>query len=479
MSSLLISGGGVVTVATEDMMRVVAECRSLSRLLRDAAEDAELLGRPSAMVLTRQRVSEEQHGALLAMEAASSLRLAAMEVAALGAALTLAIDGYSRAEWRLSKWVETQFETGAYLVGRAAPFMIGAAAPLLLGVAAAAVVSSQLPGASARNESASSAANELLHDLLSQPATAELVRLLVSSADELLLGAMQLPPGVAMALDDDRSGSFGLEGAAALIALAAASVPTLADGAVEVGRTTSRSVAAPGSLQEMTERIPDGSEGQVTVERYTDESGAAQAIVYLGGTTDDPGQPWDMASNLRAMGGGDAGSIRAAEQAMREAGIQPDDRVVLVGYSQGGLVASRLAQSGEWNIAGMLTVGSPGAAVPVSDSIPVVALEHSADIIPALSGGSLAAAPAAVTVTRTLTAGELRVAQSAPMPAHQLSFYTETARQADRNSEPRLAAERSALLGVASGTGSASSFSAVRLSADDPRGGAAAGRSTS
>ena len=60
-------------------------------------------------------------------------------------------------------------------------------------------------------------------------------------------------------------------------------------------------------------------------------------------------EPWDLTSNVTGVAGLDAGSLRATELAMHDAGIRPDDEVQFVGFSQGGLVAARLAASGEWN----------------------------------------------------------------------------------------------------------------------------------
>ncbi|MFD1715121.1 alpha/beta hydrolase [Amnibacterium flavum] len=482
-SDLIISGGGVVTVATEEMMAAVAGCRSAGlRLQQLASSTRRVVG--ESTYLPRQPVNGELGAGMEAQAAAAAVSRAADELVWLGHALMAAIDAYARVEWEIAKWVERQVEAAGYLVGRALPVIIVETAPLLLAVGvAAALLARHSPGAAPTAEQ-TAAQTALRGAILSSPLTAQLVRLLVAGLDDGMRGALQLPPELSAALDEDATDLLGTAAAAALIATVAGGPRLLPDGAVTVRRMRSEPVVAPSSLAEMVNRVPHGQTGrdQIRIERYVDGSGEARSIVYLGGTLEDPDQPWDMASNLSAMGGGDAGSVRAAGDAMRQAGIQPDESVVLVGYSQGGLVASRLTESGDWNVGGVLTVGSPGAGIELPADVPVVSLEHTGDFIPSLSGGSRSPALEPVTVRRELSPAELEASSGSAMPAHQLPLYLETARLADSDTEPRLVAEREAVLaavagaGSAAGAGAATAWRADRVSGDAPRGGAAAVR---
>jgi hypothetical protein len=207
------------------------------------------------------------------------------------------------------------------------------------------------------------------------------------------------------------------------------------------------------SLGNLVERIPHAADGapQIRIERYP----SGVSVVYLGGTIDaepDPQtEPWDMTSNVAALAGLDAGSYRAAQDAMRQAGISATDPVVLVGHSQGGLVAARLAASGNFAVSDVLTVGAPIHHVAVPSSVHVVALEHAEDLVPSLSGVSLAGAAVAgaagsnrLTVSRRLyPAGGATT--STFLPAHSLTRYVETAQSMDASADPRLAEVRARL----------------------------------
>src|SRR5690606_38755981 len=97
---------------------------------------------------------------------------------------------------------------------------------------------------------------------------------------------------------------------------------------------------------------------QIRIDRIIGADGQERFEVFLAGTVDlgiSGSEPWDMRSNLGALAGGDPASLRAVEAAMRAAGIDGETPVTFVGYSQGGLLAARLAASGEWQAAGLVT----------------------------------------------------------------------------------------------------------------------------
>jgi hypothetical protein len=77
------------------------------------------------------------------------------------------------------------------------------------------------------------------------------------------------------------------------------------------------------------------------------------------------------------------------------AGLPAGSRVLLVGHSQGGMVAEALAgrpHVGRATIAGVLTAGAPQLAEPVARKVPVLALVNSGDPVPRmgrLAGGSM------------------------------------------------------------------------------------------
>lgn len=199
--------------------------------------------------------------------------------------------------------------------------------------------------------------------------------------------------------------------------------------------------APPESTEQLISRIPRPGEGgpQIRIERYGLEHPVY--YVYLGGTMDAGlsanGEPWDMTSNVEAMAARDAGSQRAAIEAMRQAGIEAEDEVIIVGHSQGGLVAARIAESEQFRVSSLVTVGAPIHKVEVPATTQVLAIEHREDVIPMLSGIAAAGTLATTLTVRRSVAG-IAGAPGDPLPAHNLSRYVETAREVDRTSDPRL-----------------------------------------
>lgn len=199
----------------------------------------------------------------------------------------------------------------------------------------------------------------------------------------------------------------------------------------------------------------------VRIERFIAAAGQSRWVVYVPGTQDwslrGSKNPLDMGSNIKAMSAANlAGSERAVLVAMRLAGVKPGDKVLLVGHSQGGIVAANIAsQKQKFQVAGLLTFGSPIARINTPNAKAVIAVQHSNDLVPTLSGTSqpLVANRAVVQSTVKLPKN------SAAVAAHNLSNYIKTAGQADRSSIAGLARMRLLITGFVRG----SSFGQVTL----------------
>ncbi|MEK8227075.1 hypothetical protein NKG05_14865 [Oerskovia sp. M15] len=65
-------------------------------------------------------------------------------------------------------------------------------------------------------------------------------------------------------------------------------------------------------------------------------------------------------------------------QAMENAGIGPDDHVMMVGFSQGGILAGKLAADPDvpFNIEAIVVAGAPIDAMDIPSDVSVVALQH-------------------------------------------------------------------------------------------------------
>ncbi|UKJ63372.1 hypothetical protein H1Q78_17190 [Cellulosimicrobium cellulans] len=109
------------------------------------------------------------------------------------------------------------------------------------------------------------------------------------------------------------------------------------------------------------------TDSTLSIQRIVKDDGTPTWVVAIPGT-----QPFNlrsvfnMTSNYQLMDDdpavrAQADSARAVMDAMRQAGISPDDDVVLVGHSQGGIIASTVAAAtvGTYNVRHVVTAGSP------------------------------------------------------------------------------------------------------------------------
>lgn len=200
----------------------------------------------------------------------------------------------------------------------------------------------------------------------------------------------------------------------------------------------------PKNLQQITSRLTDKS-GNIRIEGYQTEKGRV-LIVYLPGTANwnpvGKGSAFDLQSNLELIGDQDnSNSVRAARAAIEEYGAKPTDKLILVGYSQGGLIAAELAESGN-NVSGVVTIGSPVSNTRFDSDLPVVSLEHSNDVVPAFSGSTNPITENWSTASRHLN---LEPGQNVS-EAHAIGNYVETAKMADDSTDTGLSRVRSRIL---------------------------------
>lgn len=293
------------------------------------------------------------------------------------------------------------------------------------------------------------------------------VRLAIGSADDALRGFAGLETPADL-LHDRPDAPFGAESIAGALAVAVAALGGVQPG-VRVRRVTEVPMPPPESLGELADRVPDAHPGaaQVRIERYPDGAGS-RYIVYITGTAtfapDSGGEPFDMVSNLDAMADQPAASETATLKAMRSAGVTRNDPVLLVGHSQGALVATRIAEHGGYRVAGVVTLGGPTGQVPLGH-VPVLAVEHAEDPVPELGGiGAAGAAGRARTViTRRLYDGATVPESWEAVPSHSLPAYSYSLHLAERSSDPRVVAFRRRIAPFVSGpAGTASDWRADR-----------------
>jgi len=121
---------------------------------------------------------------------------------------------------------------------------------------------------------------------------------------------------------------------------------------------------------------------------------------------------------------------RAVEEAMRQASIGADDPVMLVGWSQGGIVAAKLAARGDFAIRAVVVAGAPIDDVPIPPDVDVVAVQHLTDPIPDADRAPAVQRPNWVTTT---------AANGGFVEAHDVRRYAESMRATiDEGGDPRL-----------------------------------------
>ena len=272
-------------------------------------------------------------------------------------------------------------------------------------------------------------------ELVSSPVLVEAVRLIAASSDDAVLPALGAPPVVGLALGDQALGVTGVAvGATGVMALGATR-GALVETPVRLTQTVVRPGAesaegAPQGSADRLARIPDDA-NQIRIERYTAPGEPARWAVYVSPTVtfDTSGsEPFDMTANLAGVAGKSPASLRAVEAAMREAGVAASDEVQFIGYSQGGMVAARAAESGDWNTVGLETYGAPIGNVEIPDGVRGLTVSHTDDLVPATAGPDHR--DTLVHVERRAFAPGDDLPHLA-VPPHQKESYAATARMID------------------------------------------------
>lgn len=102
----------------------------------------------------------------------------------------------------------------------------------------------------------------------------------------------------------------------------------------------------------------------------------------------DAGAANDLGSNLSLMltPGMPAAYERMVYDAMDRAGIQKDDPVMMVGWSQGGILAGKMATEQNYNVEAIAVAGAPIDHMDIPNDVAVVSFQHSGDHVHRLDG---------------------------------------------------------------------------------------------
>ncbi|GAA3021688.1 hypothetical protein [Actinokineospora globicatena] len=232
---------------------------------------------------------------------------------------------------------------------------------------------------------------------------------------------------------------------ATLTDLVAATYPD-GDPVVTHVRTDEHPIATdpPDNLAELFNGLDhrNGTEANIDIRRVTQADGTVAYIVDIPGTrvwnapfTDDQGSANDMGTNVDAIAGNPTVLQEGIQQALIQAQVPKDAPLMLVGHSQGGIVAARsvdpLLASG-YNITHVVTAGSPVGGIPIDERVQMLSLENNGDIVPHLDAAENPNSDNRTTVkfdNQTGTAGG----------NHAINGnYTEAARQLDSSTDPSI-----------------------------------------
>ncbi len=202
--------------------------------------------------------------------------------------------------------------------------------------------------------------------------------------------------------------------------------------------------------------------GTLEVRRVDHADGARSWVLFLPSTQAMvPGgrNPVDNLTNVETYGGMVSDVEIGAAEALRLSGVRPGEAVAVVGFSQGGLVAMRLAADPlvrlRYAITTVVTAGSPVGHLPTPAGTEVLHLEHLEDPFVGLDGTSNPAEEARTTVSRSLATGTTGVTrlEVPPSDSHSITEYTRTARLALEAGERSVAHVADRLADVSGGPG--------------------------
>lgn len=416
------AGTGLVRVATDELF---AHAERVGQLHAGLAADARAVAYLSAGAPTTAVASAAAAAAARHVEAALPLvRAAAVDVERADESLRTALHRYAELE---AEQIRREQSLGAAL-----GMLLGPALRLLALMAVPAGLAAAATGLPTDAQLDVLRRWMLDHpEIITNPAFVDAVRAGTTSVDEAVGSAAGLPPGLLAGLGA-ALGFPGVQAGAMLLIAATQPFGIFRETPVSVARVAN--YATPGGPQGAVERLARVPEGdQVRIERYEVPGEPPRYVVYVGPTeTFSPvaeREPWDLTSNVTGVAGLSAGSLRATVAAMQDAGIGGGDPVQFVGFSQGGLVAARLAGSGDWNVQGLETYAAPSGNISLPPGLAGMAVRNTDDFVPALAGPQLD--------HHLLQIEREAFAEGSPMPdgiaapAHQRSAYVAAATEID------------------------------------------------
>jgi hypothetical protein len=439
---LVVSGGGSVVVATDELRAQADALRTLVGALREVHREVTAISQRhgDAWLVAADAPISAQAADRAAAASLDLILRCSIEAERVSVMLQNAMFGYGVVEAVSEQLARAMAARVGFIVGKLAPLLVLLAISVVGAGASVALLDGAVEGrspAEALRELARWARDH--NEVLNDPTTVALVRGAMHSADDIVGGLLQRSPELVGLLGEEGLGLLGLGTTAGLAVMVGRTGGKFVETPVTVTRSTIAPTTVPTTLVGRANRIPnprpdlpDAPQEQVRIDRYSSRGQPDRFEVYVAGTVDvgiNAGdEPWDMTSNVNAIAGLPAASPAALREAMTQAGIAPDSPVVMTGYSQGALAAAVVAASGDYNVTNLVTFGAPTGLIDIPPEISVLNVRHTDDIVPALGGYDTS--PHALVVERELFAG-VPVPSDEVFPAHGLGHYRATAALVD------------------------------------------------
>ena len=437
-SQLDVSGDGSFTVATDDML---ADLQSMTSISLHLGVVTGQLAIADATLTDAARQLTQVGWARDAMDDAWTAVTGAKDVADYVAeSLNVAMAAYTEAEQN-AEWLAMGFDT-------ALSFTLGSAINITPGVRG--WLATRFPwlfreifeGEKDAVSAGDIEANATVNAVFSDEATIAMIRRLVMTGQAFTDGLGGISPEVQAEID--RMGVTGVAMSGALLMMFAQQAGMLTETGVSAVKTATYDRASPtASTAERLGAIPDAARREDGAQIRIDEIHDGDTVryeVFIAGTADfnpiSKGEAFDTTSNVAGVAGEPAASYRAVQLAMEQAGITDESAVAFVGHSQGGLIASMLAASGDYNTKALATIGSPAGQIIIPPDVPALIIEHYEDVVTALGGPQ---ANIDATLVRRHAFSEQNPADpTLPMPGHQMQYYLETAELIDNAESEKL-----------------------------------------
>ncbi|WP_299168707.1 hypothetical protein [uncultured Arthrobacter sp.] len=219
-----------------------------------------------------------------------------------------------------------------------------------------------------------------------------------------------------------------------------------------VERTRTDSIPLEGTMDGLLSRVSPakGEPGSsFEVLEVAGESGPTYVVVIPGTEGADPALPFSAGGIVEAKFEDSEYINDAVASALVEVGAENDADVMLVGYSQGGMHAVNLANSGKvsenYSVNLVLTAGSPITEEKAPEGTTFLHLAHKDDRVPTWNFAPPADRPNQVSVVLDHNTGRPEWEDSGFGPPHNIDSYRHGAQAVDESSHPSIAPITAAL----------------------------------